>query len=118
MSPWKQDPNKKIRSAAFPATVSVVAYGVLTAGVLLAFSTYSHAPEKARFVLWVPSMFIHSKLVTCPEDSSLVPQDCPSELEPNFVLLFGSFILLYFILGAGIAAAVIALRRQFRKEST
>jgi len=110
MSGWKQDPEKKIRSAASQTTASVVAYGVVTAAVVLLFSTYSHAPEKARFVLWVPSMFIHSKLVSCAEQ-------CSSD-EPNLVVLFGSFFLIYFMVGAGIAASVIALRRRFGKTRT
>jgi len=108
VSAWKQDPDKKIRSAEYHATVSVVVSGVVTAVLLLLFSTYSHTPEKARFVLWIPSMFIHSKLVSCAES-------CSAEREPNFALLFGSFFLLYFMVGAGIAAGVIALRRRIGK---
>jgi hypothetical protein len=96
----------------------VIVTGCITAIVLLLFSTYSYAPDKVRYALWVPSMFLHSRLVHCPEDPGLRPHDCPSEMEPDLALLFGSFFVFYFIVGAGIGAAVIAVRRGFRKDNT
>ena len=117
MSPWSIDTATKTGPRPARTAVSAIVTGCVTAVLLLAFATYQHAPDKARRALWVPSLIVHAIVVRCPENRRLPPNECPSKIPANLAVLFGSFFVIYFILGAGISAAVVTVRRRTRNDS-
>jgi hypothetical protein len=116
MSPRSVYSATKPESTPPRTAVSAIVTGFVTAVLLLAFATYQHAPDKARRALWVPSMIVHAILVRCPENPRLPPNECPSKIPANLAVLFGSFFVFYFMVGAGIGAAVVAVRRRIRND--
>ena len=89
--------------------------GMLVAITAFLVCTYSYTPHKIKYVLSAPPGMIITVLGFCGHPEDTVPVCGPGASSKIVALFFGSFFLFYFMIGAIVSAAIIALTSKSKR---